>query len=92
MRIPLEPLVLWYPDLFHFRQFILSQDKINLEVLNFKKCKLFSNNHLNMLIKYGNGHLKKLKITNAMKVDPEGLLRASQFVKIEGPKFLENIE
>jgi hypothetical protein len=76
----------------NFKEFLInSKDKINLEVLNFRECELFSDDHLNMLIKYGNGYLKRFKINNAIKVDNESLSKANQFVKIEGPKFLESI-
>lgn len=75
----------------NFKEFLINiKDKLNLEVLNFKRCELFNNDHLDMLIKYSNGNLKKLKINGSIKVDYDALSRANQFFKVENPK-LENI-
>jgi len=77
----------------NFKEFLInSKDKIGLKVLNFRKCKLISNDHLDVLIKHGNGCLKRFKINKTIKVDHEGLFRAKQFVQIEKPKFLEHME
>ncbi|CAB4429639.1 unnamed protein product [Rhizophagus irregularis] len=75
----------------NFKEFLINiKDKLNLEVLNFKRCELFDNDHLNMLINYNNGNLKRLKINASIKVDYDALSKANQFLKIENPK-LENI-
>ncbi|CAG8698777.1 7756_t:CDS:2 [Rhizophagus irregularis] len=75
----------------NFKEFLINiKDKLNLEVLNFKRCELFDNDHLNMLINYNNGNLKRLKINASIKVDYDVLSKANQFLKIENPK-LENI-
>ncbi|CAI2170418.1 10257_t:CDS:2 [Funneliformis geosporum] len=84
-RFALKMSLYFTPE--NFKEFLINiKDQTNLKVLNFKRCRLFSNDHLDTLIKHGNGRLRKLKINNARKVDHEGLLRARKFVKIETPK------
>ncbi|RIA80612.1 hypothetical protein C1645_882069 [Glomus cerebriforme] len=76
----------------NFKHFLINiKNNFNLEVLNFRNCVLFSNDHLNILILYGIGHLKRLKINNAIKVDHDELLKANQFIKIDSPKILEDV-
>ncbi|CAG8680075.1 12421_t:CDS:1 [Funneliformis mosseae] len=73
----------------NFKEFLINiKDNINLKVLSFRECRLFSNDHLDMLIKHGNGCLRRLKINKTIKIDEEELLRARQFVKIETAKIL----
>ncbi|GES88701.1 hypothetical protein GLOIN_2v1774597 [Rhizophagus clarus] len=71
----------------NFKEFLIHSK--NLEVLNFKSCELFNNDHLNILIHYRNNNLKRLKINSAIKVDYDGLSRANQFLKIDSPKLVD---
>jgi hypothetical protein len=73
----------------NFKTFLINSK--NLEVLNFNRCELFNNDHLNMLINYRNDNLKRLKICSAIKVDYDDLSRANLFIKIENPKLEKNI-
>src|ERR1044072_5891481 len=77
----------------NFKGFLINiKDKTGLKALNFRKCKLIGNDHLDMLIQYGNGCLKRLKINKSIRADHEGFISANQFVQIEKPKFLERME